>query len=65
MGSPHIIYTPRSDATPDRERATLGRAWALIFSDYDEQKKKAGDRDAGDEMKGPKHDHPARRILPR
>ncbi len=65
MSSPRIFYTPRSDATPERERATLGRAWALIFSAYDEQKEKAGERDAGDGMKGLEHDHPARRILPR
>ncbi len=65
MDSPRITYTPRSGATPEHERTRLGHAWALIFSAYDEQKKKAGGWAAGDGTKGTENDHPARRILPR
>ena len=50
--------------TPEQARDMRARAWVYVFSCY-EAKKKAGERNAGDGMKGLEHDHPARRILPR
>ena len=32
MSDAHINYVPRHDATPEDERAALGRVWSLIFS---------------------------------
>ncbi len=48
----------------EQARDTRVRAWVYVFDCY-EAKQKAGERNAGDGMKGLEHDHPARRILPR
>ena len=61
--APRAIRAPRPGPTPEQARDVRARAWRFVFDCY--AKKKAGDRDAGDGMKGPEHDHPARRILPR
>ncbi len=60
----HLIYTPRPDATPEDELNSLASIYAYVLK-CGQGKRKAGDRDAGDGMKGPEHDHPAERILPR
>jgi hypothetical protein len=52
------------DFGPEQSRNLRARAWAYVFNRY-EAKKKAGEENAGDGMKGLEHDHPARRILPR
>ncbi len=64
MGKSRVNYAPRGDGVPEQARDGRARAWAYIFGCY-EAKQKAGERDAGDGMKGSEHDHPARRILPR
>lgn len=60
-----LIYTPHPDATPEGELNSLTSIYAYVLK-CGQERRKAGDRDAGEDgMKGPKHDHPAERILPR
>ncbi len=59
-----LIYIPRPDATPEGELNSLASIYAFVLK-CGQERRKAGDRNAGDGMKGLEHDHPAQRILPR
>ena len=63
MGKPRFGYAPRPDVGPEEVRIARARAWQFIFDCH--AKKKAGEANAGGGTKGPEHDHPAERILPR
>ncbi len=64
MSKSRITSTPRSDIPLEQARDLRARAWDYVFA-CNEAKKKAGEENAGGGTKGHKHDHPARRILPR
>ncbi len=61
--APSAIRAPLSGPGQVQGRDVRARAWRFVFDCY--AKKKAGEGDAGDGMKGPEHDHPAGRILSR
>lgn len=50
MDSPRIVYTPRPDATPETELATLANVYAFILQKHQE-KQKGGPETAPDDAK--------------
>jgi hypothetical protein len=52
MSSPRIVYTPRSDATPEGEIAALASVYRFILFESSGRKEAAHPGDPADAMKG-------------
>lgn len=59
--TPHITHAPRTDVSPEAERAALAAALRYVLSCHD--RKIAGEGTTGYDAKEDKHDR-AERILP-
>jgi hypothetical protein len=65
MADSKIIYTPRADATPEREVSVLVAAYRFIIFDCRHETEKGTQRGAPDAAKESDHGCDAARIIPR
>jgi hypothetical protein len=61
--APHIIYTPRPDATPAGEIAALASAYSFLIEKHQERKKGGPATAPDDAEKESQHDR-AKNIIP-
>jgi hypothetical protein len=65
MADSKIIYTPRADATPERERSALVAAYRYIIFTCRHETEKGAQRGAPDAAKESDNGCDAARIIPR
>ena len=64
MSSARIVYTPRSDATPEGEIAALASVYRFILFESSASKEAAHPGSPDDAKEGSRDDSRARAILP-
>ena len=64
MADSKIIYTPRANATPERELSALVAAYRFIIFDCRHETEKGAQRGAPDAAKEYQNDCDAARVIP-